>query len=137
MSPLTESVYFENEAGQLLLHPAGYALLRYRPAKRRPGDLTALLTKLGQLLLSRGWHKFLADNRQMSPFTETEKAWFVASWLGHQVPRPAPLLGVVVVPQDVVARLSFLQMYASATDTSIRYLTFTDLAEAEQHLLSV
>lgn len=126
--------YFQSEAGLLLPHAAGYAELRYLPGKRAPTALSALLTQLGQLLLERGWTKFLADNRQMAPLTVAEKEWFVSQWLGQRVPRPAPLLGVIVLPLDVFARLSFLEMYAQAPATSIKYRTYTDLTEAQAYI---
>lgn len=131
------SIYFQSEAGLLLQHAAGYAELRYLPVKRSPTALATLLTRLGQLLLERGWTKFLADNRQMTPLTVAEKEWFVSQWLGQRVPRPAPLLGVVVMPHDVFARLSFLEMYAQASATSIKYRTYTDLTEAQAYIAHV
>ena len=135
MSVSAPIIYFQSTAGLVLEHPAaGYAELRYLPGKRQPTDLEHLLTQLGQLLLARGWPRFLADNRQMALFTAAEKEWFSSHWLGARVPRPAPLLGVVVLPLDVFTRLSFMEMYAQAVAISIRYLTYTDLAEAQQYL---
>lgn len=130
--------YFQSVAGLIIEHlAAGYAELRYLPGKRQPTDLQVLLTQLGRLLLARGWHKFLADNRHMAPFTSAEKEWFVTYWLGGQLPRPAPLLGVIVLPVDVVARLSFLELYAQATATSVTYRTYTELPEAQAYIAQV
>ena len=130
----TESLYFANPAGQVVAHPAGYAVLRYLPGKRQPAKLPALLTELGQLLLRRGWRKFLADNPEMEPLTAAEKDWFVTQWLGQRVARPAHLVGSLVLPHEVVARLSRLEMYAHAAKGSITYAAFTDLASVEAYL---
>jgi hypothetical protein len=139
MVSLPPFIHFENNAGQVLTHPDGYAILRYLPHRRQPDDLTRLLTALGQLLLRRRWQRFLADNRHMTPLNETEKAWFAAQWLGEGVPRPVPLYGAVVLPTEVVARLSINQMLsqAAADGATITYRTFTDLSQAEAYLASL
>lgn len=137
MPVVSESVFFENRAGQVLAHPAGYAVLRYRPARRQPGDLAALLTHLGRLLLAHGWTRFLADNRQMTPFSQAEKEWFVQNWLGlgpQAVPRPAPLQAALVLPAEVIARLSITQMMNEANPASLAYRAFSELAPAEAYL---
>jgi len=131
-----ELPYFTNAAGQVAAHPAGYAVLRYQPGKRQPAELPALLAALGHLLLRRGWIKFLADNQEMAPLTASEKDWFITQWLGQQVVRPARLVCSLVLPREVVARLSMLEMHAHATKSSITYAAFTDLAQAEAYLLA-
>lgn len=129
------TIYFSSPAGLVLAHARdGYAELRYLPSKRQPGDLAALLTRLGQLLLVRGWHKFLSDNRQMTPYSDDEKQWFINHWLSNAIPRPNPLTGVVVLPEQVVARLSFLEMSMKAAGGSLRYRTFQEIDEALAYL---
>lgn len=128
-------IYFRSSAGLILEHSRDhYAELRYLPGKRQPGDLPALLTQLGQLLLAKDWHRFLSNNRQMAPYTNDEKHWFVGQWLPAVVPRPVPLTGVVVLPEQVIARLSFLEMSMKAAGGSLRYRTFHELDEALPYL---
>jgi hypothetical protein len=132
------TIYFRSPAGLVLEHSLDrYAELRYLPSKRQPGDLVALLTQLGRLLLARGWHRFLSDNRQMTPYSADEKQWFVSQWLANAVPRPTPLTGVVVLPEQVVARLSFLEMSMKASEGSLRYRTFNELDEALSYLTAL
>lgn len=132
------TIYFHSPAGLVLEHAhERYAELRYLPSKRQPGDLAALLTHLGRLLLARDWHRFLSDNRQMTPYSVDEKQWFVSQWLPGMVPRPIPLTGVVVLPEQVVARLSFLEMSMKAAAGSLRYRTFQELDEALSYLATV
>lgn len=137
MVSLPPFIHFENNAGQVLTHPNGYAILRYLPHRRQPTDLPQLLTALGQLLLWRRWQRFLADNRQMPPLGEAEKAWFVEHWLGHKVPRPAPLYSAVVLPTEVVARLSISQMLGEANPATLVYRAFTEPGPAEAYLASL
>jgi hypothetical protein len=132
------TIYFHSPAGLVLEHSRDrYAELRYLPSKRQPGELAALLTQLGKLLLARGWYKFLSDNRQMTPYTNDEKQWFVSQWLPGAVPRPVPLTGVVVLPEQVVARLSFLEMSMKAAEGSLRYRTFQELEQALAYLTAL
>jgi hypothetical protein len=131
-------IFFHSTAGLVLEHAhEGYAELRYLPSKRQPGDLAALLTQLGRLLLARGWHKFLSDNRQMLPYAADEKQWFISQWLTGKAPHPTPLTGVIVLPEDVVARLSFLEMSMRASEASLRYRTFQQTDEALAYLNSL
>jgi hypothetical protein len=132
------TIYFHSPAGLILEHAhERYAELRYLPSTRQPGDLATLLTQLARLLLARGWHRFLSDNRQMTPYSTDEKEWFVSQWLRGLVPRPTPLTGVVVLPEQVVARLSFLEMSMKASEGSLRYRTFQELDEALTYLTAL
>jgi hypothetical protein len=132
------TIYFQSPAGLVLEHSFDrYAELRYLPSKRQPGDLATLLTHLGRLLLTRGWHKFLSDNRQMTPYSADEKQWFVNQWLSGEVPHPTPLTGVIVLPENVVARLSFLEMSMRASESSLRYRTFREVGEALSYLTAL
>jgi hypothetical protein len=132
------TIYFHSPAGLILEHAhERYAELRYLPSTRQPGDLATLLTQLARLLLARGWHRFLSDNRHMTPYSTDEKEWFVSQWLRGLVPRPTPLTGVVVLPEQVVARLSFLEMSMKASEGSLRYRTFQELDEALTYLTAL
>lgn len=121
----------------MLTHPGGYAILRYHATRRQPNDLATLLTQLGQLLLRRGWYRFLADNRQLTPLNEVEKAWFTTQWLGQGVARPAPLWCALILPTEVVARLSIGQMVQEADPATLHYRTFTETEPAEAYLASL
>lgn len=134
----TVPMFFQSPAGLVLEHAReGYAELRYLPSKRQPGELATLLTHLGRLLLARSWHKFLSDNRQMTPYSADEKQWFASQWLTGAVPHPNPLTGVIVLPTDVVARLSFLEMSMRASEASLRYRTFQRADEALAYLTAL
>ncbi len=130
------TIFFHSAAGLVLEH-ADHAELRYLPSKRQPGELAALLTHLGRLLLARNWHRFLSDNRQMTPYSAEEKQWFTSQWLSGVVPHPNPLTGVIVLPEDVVARLSFLEMSMRASEAALRYRTFQRLDEARAYLAAL
>ncbi len=126
--------YYENPAGQLLEHPNGYAVLRYAAGKRSPIELQGLLTHLGQLLLRRGWTRFLSDTRLMEPLTETEKDWVTTHWHDGKIARPPHLQGVILAATNAVTRLGIGQVLRHATPNNIHYHTLTDEAEAHRYL---
>jgi hypothetical protein len=82
-------LYYENAAGQLYQHPAGYAVLHFRAGQRQFLDFTTLLTQLGQLLVEQHWQAVLSDQYQMQAVTIEEKAWLREYWAGRKIQRPA------------------------------------------------
>jgi hypothetical protein len=124
------SVYFENAAGRLLEHPAGYVYFQYHPGKRNFLDLQALLTHTSILLHRKKWYKILGDQRLMSPFTEEERAWIVEHWLSHDPQRPGGIYAAVVVANDVFARLAASQVQHEAKTSVLTYRLFEHDADA-------
>ncbi len=137
MPAATPRLYFDNPAGQILEHPAGYAVLRYRAGKRQPADLPALIGQLGQLLLRRGWHRYLADTRPMAPLTGAEKAWMLAHWLGPQAVRPARLWAAMLLPAEAIAWLGVIEVMNEAKTGAIAYKNFTAETQAEAYLIGL
>lgn len=135
MSKSVLPVVFSNAAGELFEHPSGYGLIRYRPGKRQGGDIAAMLTQAGALLLRRGWHNLFSDTRQMAPLTEAEKAWVVAHWQGRQIARPERVRVAMLMPLDVFARLAVGQVQAGVLPGNIQYRNFGDAAEAHAFLV--
>ncbi|MGI4742832.1 MAG: hypothetical protein ACRYG7_47345 [Janthinobacterium lividum] len=133
------SLYFENAAGQVREHPAGYAVICYSLGKRQPETFEALAVQLGRLLLLRGWHRLLSDQREMTPLSEAEKTWITDEWLTGKIRRPAALWEAVLVPVDVFARLSVGQILNQTTAAAgtITLQSFTEEAAAHAYLLSV
>ena len=110
----TLPLYFENAAGQVREHPAGYGVICYTAGKREPGTFEALGARLGQLLLARRWDRFLSDQRLLAPLTEEEKAWATDSWVNQATLRPAQLREAILTAGDVFTRLSLVQILNQA-----------------------
>ena len=109
------SVVFSNAAGELVEHPAGYGLIRYRAGKRSEGDIAAMLTQAGALLLRRGWPNLLSDTRHIA--------------------RPAHMRVAILLPLDVFARLAVGQVQVGVLLGNIQYKNFGDAAEAHAFLV--
>lgn len=123
-------VYFQNAVARLLEHPHGYAVVEYQPGPRRLTDLQGLLAQLAQLLTERRWHRVLADQRLMQPYTAEESEWIRTHWLR----RGTTFHGAILLPHDVFARLTSSQLVLEAKAASLSYRLFDDLAAAEAWL---
>ena len=130
-------VYFENPAGRVLEHPAGYGVLVYSPGKRELTELQALLVHTGQLLRRRQWHRLLGDQRRMTPYTEQESAWILGYWLDPANQQPQGLYAAILLAEDVFARLSTTQLISDAKAAALTYHFFdnelTASAWLQQH----
>lgn len=124
-------LYFENPAGRLLEHPDGYALVQYTAAPRNFAVFQAFLTHTHHLLRRRGWHKMLADQRLMPPFTDEERQWIGQDWLARSASEGYALFGAIIIPTDVYARLTQdLAMNPVQQNSALTYRLFTTEDEA-------
>lgn len=132
-------LYFENAAGQLREHPAGYAVLHYTSGPRQPGTFAEFGTQVGRLLLARQWHRLLSDQRELSILSDAEKEWVTTQWLPQHVARPAVLHEALLVARDVFARLAIGQALnqTSATTGTITLHYCADEAAAHTYLLGL
>ena len=130
-------VYFENPVGRLLEHPNGYAIVQYKSEKRKMNELQAFLTHASQLLLRRGWHKLLGDQRVMTAFTEEEQTWIKENWLRQPITANTTIYGAVLIAHDVFARLAMNLIMNEARESALVYRLFDEEADAEAWLLQL
>ncbi|UOQ96255.1 hypothetical protein MUN81_13460 [Hymenobacter sp. 5317J-9] len=127
-------LYFENPVGRLLEHPDGYALVQYAAGPRDFPTFQAFLTHTSQLLRRHNWHKMLADQRQMSPFTDEERNWIREYWLASSQTDGYELYGAVIIPADVFARLSLNLVMNDSQQSALTYRLFDAEPEAVEWL---
>ncbi|MCC3153978.1 hypothetical protein Q3A66_13560 [Hymenobacter sp. BT770] len=127
-------VYYENPIGRLLEHPHGFAVVQYNAGARDFTTFKAFLTHVSQLLRRHGWHKMLADQRDMAPFTEEERTWIGEFWLASSQSDGYELYGAVVIPSDVFARLSVNLVMNDSQHSALTYRLFEGEDEAEAWL---
>ena len=130
MPASTPLISFENAAGQVLAHPAGYAWLVYKPGPRTLADLQALITHIGHLLVRNSWHRILGDQRLMAPLLPEQSVWLVAYWQAYTQQRPRQLYAAVVLAHDVFARLAVSQLRQELSGGELTYRQFEDLPAA-------
>ncbi|HEX8659510.1 MAG TPA: hypothetical protein VF690_18360 [Hymenobacter sp.] len=130
MRPAPLRLYFENAVGRLYEHPDGFAVFRFNPGKRKLSELQGLLTHVRNLLMTKRWHRFLADQRLLAPFTPEEAAWIVNHWRDASAQRPGGLYGAVVLAEDVFARLAMGQVAHQANASTMNFRLFETEAQA-------
>ncbi|MBO2007927.1 hypothetical protein [Hymenobacter negativus] len=123
-------LYFENPVGRLMEHPDGYALVQYNAGSRDFTSFQAFLTHTHQLLRRHGWHKLLADQRAMLPFTEQERHWLGNEWLTRSTGDGYALYGAVVVPGNEYARQTLNLVMAEVQQSPYTYRLFEGEEEA-------
>ncbi|MGI4833523.1 MAG: hypothetical protein ACRYFK_08695 [Janthinobacterium lividum] len=139
MPSISLPLYFENAAGHVREHPAGYGIINYNAGKRAAGSFVELGTQMGQLLVARRWARFLSDQRLLAPLSETEKTWVTDFWIGQQVPRPAHLAEAILLASDVFTRLSLAQILnqSSSAIGSLTIQRFESESTAHAWLLAL
>jgi hypothetical protein len=123
-------VYFQNAVGRLLEHPAGYIVFQYNPGKRPMASFQALVAHTGLLLRRNRWHRILADQRLMTPFTNEESAWVQNYWLDPANQPPGGLFAAAVLANDVFARLATGLMRQEVQSPVLTYRVFDNEVSA-------
>ena len=137
MPPDSPRLYFENTVGRLYEHPDSYALCQFHPGKRKFSELQTLLTQVPRLLELNRWHRFLADQRLLAPFTPEEVAWVVSHWQAAAAQHPQGLYGAVVMAENVFTRLVMGQIVQQTNATTMHFRRFETEAEATAWLLQL
>ncbi len=130
------TVYFENAAGRIWDHPAGYLRLHYHPGPRTATDFRALLTHAANALRRTGYGRLLVDQRQMLPFAPAEQQWMIGEWLPHTVETAGYRYGAVLLAHDVFARLAMNRVVLATRQLPHTYHHFDDEAAALAWLLA-
>ena len=129
-------VFFENAMGRITAHAESYARVTYNAVAWDIEQLRALLTELGRLLLLRRWHRILVDLRVIQPLPSPVKAFLEEEWYGGKIGRPAQVVTLYAVAENVMARLSIHQMQQLARRGNLSE-GFATLEEAESFLLTM
>lgn len=119
-------LYFENSAGRLLEHPEGFVVVQYKAGKRRFEELQVFLTNAKELLQQRGWYKLLGDQREMTAYTEQERAWITDNWLNKPTRAGQPYYAAILLSHDVFARLSMNLIINEARESGMVYRLFEE-----------
>ena len=125
---------FDNAAGALAAHPAGYAVLRFVPGAWSAAALAALLTQTEDLLLRRAWCGVLADARQLAVFTPEVFKWLLHHWLTRPTQQPPRLFKAVLMPTCPRA-CAAIGLLRERAPSYTRYTYFANEAAAHDYLL--
>lgn len=128
-------LYFENPVGRLLEHPNDYAVVQYNEGPRDFATLRAFLTHTRHLLRRHNWHRMLADQRHMVPFSVEERDWIGTQWLARSATDGDELFGAILLPGDVFTAHPDLVSDSVRLQEGLRYRLFEQEAAAASWLL--
>ena len=128
--------HFENAAGTLARHPAGYLRLNFAPGLWQVAELAELLLLGEELMVAHGWRYVLTDARQLDVFTLEVMHWLRYEWLMRGNSRPSNIIKAVVVPISFAAceAIGLLREHAPALT---RYTYFGTETDAHNYLVSL
>lgn len=128
-------VYFENRAGRVSDHSAGYARLTYHSAARTPDELRALLGHVTRLLAQYAHGRLLVDQRLMQPFSPADQQ-VLQQWIPEAVAASRYRFGAILQAHDVFARLATGTAIARSREVNLTYRHFDDEPAAVDWLLA-
>ncbi|MBX0290835.1 hypothetical protein K3G63_10320 [Hymenobacter sp. HSC-4F20] len=131
---LASPVYFENAAARICESPEGFAVVKWHKGIRKPEDFRAVLSQLDRLFRLRQWSKLLADQRDLTAFTEAERTWVLEEWLPRAVGEGPYRYAAVLLPLDVFARLASKSVTAESHKKRLTYQFCETEAEAVKWL---
>ena len=131
-----ETLYFENQAGQLYYRAAGYAHLVWGPGRLPLATIEAYYEQVLALLLNTSTRLILSEHGQRAPLPLETQNWLATSW----IPRAMRLAQVrhcaIVEGDDPLHRLS-AQSVVSAAPEGFVFQRFDAMRAAERWLLGV
>ena len=128
-------LYFENRAGRVSDHSAGYARLTYHATARTPDELRALLGHAARLMAQRPHGRLLVDQRLMQPFSPAEQQ-VLQAWMPQAVAEAGYRSGAILQAHDVFARLATGTATAASRALNLTYRHFDDETAAVDWLLT-
>lgn len=131
---LPPRLYFQNNAGHLLLDAAGFLRAVWGPGPRTLSDTQGLFTHMQHALLRHHWSRIMITQVGMPPFTADEQRWVAREWLPQAVQVGGYRHGAVIVSADVLVRLATAYVTTHVQGLPLVYRSFETEAEAAHWL---
>ncbi len=130
------TILLKNDAGQVLLDPAGFLRLHWSGPTRTLADTKAMFTTAAQALSQHGWGRILINQVHMLLFTPQEQLWISEEWLPAAVYDNGYRAGALVVATSVLTRLATAYVTSSTAELPLCYRSFDFETEAIEWLLT-
>lgn len=130
-----ETLYFENQAGQLYYRAAGYAHLVWAPGRLAQTTIEAYYEQVLALLLNTSTYLILSDHGQRSPLPQEVQNWLATNWIPRAIHLAQVRHCAIVEGADPLHRLSAQSVISAAPEEFI-FQRFDTRLEAERWLLT-
>ncbi len=130
------TLYFENQAGKLYYHPAGFVRLAWAAGRLSVATIQAYYEQVLELLISTDCRRVLSEHGQRAPLPLEAQRWLTEDWIPRAIARSHTRHCAIVEGADPMHRLS-TQSVVSTAPTGFIFKRFEAASEAEQWLLAV
>jgi hypothetical protein len=129
------TLFFENNAGQLLEESTGFLRANWSANARGPHDVQDFLLQMIKGLQKNNWARLLGDQTRMRSFTSAEQQWVAHEWLPRAVREGGYRHGAILVAGNVLTRLATAYITTNVQGLPLVYRSFETEAEAMHWLL--
>ena len=132
----SETAYFQNAAGKLFYHPAGYVRMAWSAERVSLEVLQAYYEQALKLMLTLGAHKVLSDHGQRAPLVAAAQTWLTQTWIPKAIAQAGFSYCAIVDGVDPLHRLS-TQSVVSAAPSAVTFRRCNTVDEADAWLRGV
>ncbi|RYY21514.1 MAG: hypothetical protein EOO36_00565 [Cytophagaceae bacterium] len=128
-----ETLFFQNEAGQLYYQPAGYVRLAWAAERLPPESIQAFYEQTLALLLSTRVRRILSDHGQRAPLAIAAQEWLTTNWIPRVMKEARTCHCAIVEGANPLHRLS-TQSIVSTAPVGFQFKRFDNFAAADTWL---
>src|SRR6476469_8021517 len=131
----TETLFFQNVAGQLYFQPAGFVRLVWNEGRTQLEDIQRFYEQALELMVTSGTHKILSFHGQRAPLSAAAQQCITGNWIPRAMERAGARYCAIVEGADPLHRLSTQSVVATAP-AGLTFKRFDNTAAAEEWLHS-
>jgi hypothetical protein len=129
-------LYFQNAAGKVFYHPAGYVHLGWSPERLPLETLQDFYEQALTLMRRRGVRKLLSDHGQRAPLVASAQDWLTGNWIPRAVAQARFRHLAIVEGSNPLHRLA-TQSVMSGAPEEVVFSRFGSVEEADAWLREV
>jgi hypothetical protein len=131
-----DTLYFENQAGHLYYHPAGFVRLAWATGRLPVAVIQVFYEQVLELLISTDCRRLLSEHGLRAPLPQQAQQWLTDNWIPRAIARSHTRHCAIVEGADPMHRLS-TQSVVSTAPAGFVFKRFDNVPAAEQWLLAV
>jgi hypothetical protein len=130
------SLFFDNPAGRIWHHPAGFVRLEWHRAPGSETHVRALYQAASEALLQFGITRIMSDHRHMPPLSPALQRWLADVWVPETMQATGYSRGAVIQAFNLFNRMATNQIVSQLAGLPLAVAYFDNEPEAERWLLS-
>jgi hypothetical protein len=131
-----EALYFQNLAGKIYHHPAGFARLAWSAERTSIETVKTFYEQALALLLNSGARKILSDHGSRPPLSGLAQQWLTEDWMPRAIGQACARHCAFVEGTNALHRLA-AQSVMNSSPAGLVFQRFATIEAAEAWLTSV